>query len=131
MDTNKHDLRDLLARGDIDKKKLYDGFLKGEINGLFIKHWYHRNKDGFHKYKRDVFEVRLDDNDYLLNTKEKVNDYEQHKYGAVLLELTFDGTAELYNHLIKHTFIPRIDASADSFPVDGMKIMKEMGVLDE
>ena len=131
MNRKKFELRDLLAREDIDKKKLYEGFLKGEISCVAIKHWYHRNKEGFHEYRRDVFEVTLDENDYLLNRKEKVDDYEQQKYGAVLLELTFDGTAELYNHLIKHTFIPRIDASADAFPVDGMKIMREMGVLDE
>lgn len=131
MIRNGYELRDLLVRRDIDKKKLYDGFLKGDITCLFIKHWYHRNKDGFHEYKRDVFEVTLDENEYLLNTKEKVNDYEQQKYGAVLLELTFDGSAQLYNHLIKHTFIPVISASADAFPVDGMKIMREMGVLDE
>ena len=131
MDSNKHNLRDLLAREDIDNKKLYDGFLKGEISCVAIKHWYHRNKEGFHEYKRDVFEVRLDDNDYLLNRKEKVDDHEQQKYGAVLLGLTFDESAQLYNHLIKHTFIPRISASADTFPVDGMKIMREMGVLDD
>jgi len=131
MNNNKFELRDLLARRDIDKKKLYDGFLKGEITCLFIKHWYHRNKDGFHEYKRDVFEVTLEENKYLINPNEKVNNYEQQKYGSVLLELTFDGSAQLYNHLIKHTFIPRIDASADAFPVDGMKIMREMGVLND
>jgi hypothetical protein len=135
MYTGEHELKDLLEIGSIDKIKLYDGILKGDMPCKFVEYSYQSNKDGINEYKKDVFLVYLEVNDYLLKDYENVNLETQLKYSTIL-QFFINGKChklfnELFNELSNNVSISKEYAIAYAFPVNRRNGLREMGVVDE
>ena len=128
MYTDEHELKDLLARKDIDKKKLYEGLLNASISCFFIDHSYRRNKGGNLEYKKDVFQVRLDVNDYLLTNQEDKGSESQQNYSVVLRVMMNEECRKLYKVLTKNITVNRAEWICDSFSGNkGKRKLREMG----